>query len=160
MTRGFLRSERTLAYSAHFCGSSPCSAEGRVKHASLWLWRSRNVSPPFRYPRRVTHTDAKLVKKNGRFCLSRTINTIILSVSQHSHMVMTPTTGASVSLSATTCLEQHPLQSRWERRSRGSAGRMHSRSGCRSRLPRQIQSQQIDAETKESGSITKHLVSD
>lgn len=34
-----------------FCSSSPCSADGIVRHASLWLWRSRIVSPPLRYPR-------------------------------------------------------------------------------------------------------------
>lgn len=50
--------ERRQFFSTDLCSSSPCSADGIVRHASLWLWSSRNVSPPFRYPR-ISTTDIR-----------------------------------------------------------------------------------------------------
>lgn len=44
----------------NLCSSSPSSAEGTVRHASLWLCSSRSVSPPFRYPR-ISITDTRRV---------------------------------------------------------------------------------------------------
>lgn len=52
--------ERWLVCSTDLCSSSPCSVEGTVRHASLWLWSSRNVSPPFRYPR-ISTRDTRYV---------------------------------------------------------------------------------------------------
>lgn len=62
--------------------------------------------------------------------------------------------------SCQTCLEQQRHQSRWERRSRASAGRRQSHLGCRSGCCCPIQSWQIDAEMKQSGNIAKELISD
>lgn len=60
-------------FSTDLCSSSPCSADGIVRHASLWLWSRRNVSPPFRYPKiSTTDTRSNSPLKETFYCIFET----------------------------------------------------------------------------------------